>query len=183
MTNGFIQCVYCKKKVTRNCYGKHLLSRLHREQVVKENKEDFCRLILSKSPLTILPNCLIKETPCSLCLCCKKYYIDSDSTSENQRLDAFNHFQKSPDCKANYIQAVKDTLNPKQQKPVKEMLFWKKKAKELQEEIDGGEDERALLEKRSELLEELIGSALNDDELESRFEFIRKNFSLPLYKI
>ena len=196
MVSGVIECGYCKEKVSRNGYGKHLLSKHHQEQFLKENKEeiDECLFKLpSKTPKTTINNPAyfkVNSEQCRLCFSCKRFYLDKDSDTTLGRMDAQEHFEKSPNCKTNYLASLKKFTVVKK-KPVdnkalealqKEVAYWKKEAKYLKDALDTNEEDYDRLAKRSQMLEKIIGNATTDDELDIRLEYIKKKFKLPLYE-
>jgi CHAD domain-containing protein len=185
MTNGTIKCGYCKESVSRNGYGKHILSKKHSEQFLKENE----KVLKSVKGNKYLSACYVNETVCSICFVCKKFYIDKDTDSEVQRSDCLEHFVKHPDCKAKYLEAVKKVLivklpkkdavsNEEVEKLQKEIKRLKKEVEMLQPD----EEENERMERRSQMLEEILGNATDSAELESRFSYIKNNFSLPLFE-
>ena len=185
MTNGTIKCGYCKESVSRNGYGKHILSKKHGEQFVKENLKTLKEIKNNN----YLSACHINETLCSICFVCKKFYIDKDTESEVQRSDCMDHFIKHPDCKTKYLEAVKKVLVVKPPKEVKasneEIEKLQKEIKRLKKEVEmlqPDEEENERLLRRSQMLEVIMGNAMDDEELEMRFQYIKNNFSLPLYE-
>ena len=196
MVSGVIECGYCKKKVSRNCYGKHLLSKGHQEQFLKENRGIIEECFIhphKKTPMTTIDRpaiFTINKESCSICFTCKKYYSDKDYGASYGRLEATDHFTKSPDCKANYIASLKKFTVVKKlpvgNKTVealeKELRYWKNEASKLKMEIECNEEENDRLAKRSEILEKIIGNAMTDDELDIRFQYIKSKFKLPLYE-
>lgn len=193
MVSGVIECGYCKKKVTRNGYGKHLLSKGHQKEFLKENKEEINDCFIhpqKKTPMTTIDrpaDFKVNKEHCKICFSCKRFYMEKDCDSSYGRLESTDHFNKHPNCKANYLAELKKftiikkvTVNNEALE--KELLYWKKEAKQLKDALECNEEEQELKDRRSEMLEVIMGNAMTRDELEIRYDYIKKNFTLPLYQ-
>ena len=191
MVSGIIQCGYCKEKVTRNCYGKHLLSKRHQEQFLKENKRVIEECFIhphKKTPMTTINRpaiFTINKESCSICFTCKKYYSDKDYGASYGRLEASDHFTKSPDCKANYLASLKKftvvkkaPVNTKGAVNTKEVEELKERIAELEVDVEESSKDNEIYYK---LLSQMLGTGELGAMIERVQEFKEKGL-LPFYK-
>ena len=191
MVNGIVKCGYCKEKVSRNCYGKHLLSKRHREAFLKENRKviDECfydsRDKKEITNITVLPIFNVDKESCCICFCCKRFYYNKESEMTLGRLDAHEHLRKNPNCKANYLAELKKFTIPKKQPvnsiaPVntKEVDELKARIIELEEEAEESAENNMIY---FNMLKKMLGTGEVKAMIE-RFEEVQNDGLLPFYK-
>ena len=180
MPSGTIACGYCKEKVSRNGYGKHILSSKHKQEFLKENE----KLISSWKQVKSLPSVNIKDVCCCICIVCKTFYVDKDTTSENPRYDSYNHFEKHPDCKKNFMETLKKLLQVKPPKAsTEEVEKLKKQVKTLQSTISMLETNQEEMEKENTLMTKMLSKLFPGfylDEMESKIQDMESKSLLPL---
>jgi hypothetical protein len=165
-------CAYCKKEVSRNGYGKHLLSKTHLRQFKEENEKALRSKMNRNLSLSANPVKIKGETN-YLCLCCKKFY----SGSVNSK-GLLSHFKDNKLCKDAHWEFADKLLGEFTGSNSKETENLKKRIVELEED---GEEASENNMRYFTMLKEMLGT-YEINEMESRFNEFKEQGILPLYK-
>lgn len=195
MVNHLIECGYCKEKVARTNYGKHLLSKRHKEEFVKENQKEIHLALhreFTTEPRTTAENVAyfkVNKQQCRLCFTCKRHYFDKITTGTG-REEVMGHFDKYPACKEKYLDELKRFVAKKKpavnsdelEKKDREIRYWKQEATLAKGALEDVSEQADWLNKCAEIVLAILGDAGgNIDDLDARFEAIKSQYSLPLY--
>ena len=104
MPSGTFNCPLCKKDVSQNNFGTHLLSKLHVEELKEMNPQIMTRysaMVEAGKAVGDLQNFKVKGSEFKLCLVCKKCY-----NPDSKRNEGSMHLNDCRDCRDKYLTAI-----------------------------------------------------------------------------